>query len=96
MQRSLPIFRWGNHRTESAGRGPGRAGLSVLPVGPTRGDAYHNWTYRLERLHQGRRRAMASYWDCVNLLAKEGVDVIVFGGAPISAQLGRKRALGAL
>jgi maleate isomerase len=38
-------------------------------------------------------KAIANYWKCVDRLAREKVDVIVLGGAPISAQLGRRRVL---
>ena len=92
MERAMPIFRWGFI-------GPGRAG--AVQVGP----AYR--FYRIvptevmmistglvdlrDYTKEGVERAMKSYWECVDLLAKEGANVIVFGGAPISAQLGRKR-----
>jgi maleate cis-trans isomerase len=88
----MPIFRWGFI-------GPGRAG--AVQVGP----AYR--FYRIvptevmmvttglvdlrDYTKEGVERAMKSYWECVDLLAKEGANVIVFGGAPISAQLGRQR-----
>ena len=92
MERAMPIFRWGFI-------GPGRAG--AVQVGP----AYR--FYRIvptevmmistglvglgDYTKEGVDRAMESYWECVKLLAKEGANVIVLGGAPIAAQLGRKR-----
>jgi maleate cis-trans isomerase len=38
-------------------------------------------------------KAIKNYWKCVDLLVRERVNVIVLGGAPISAQLGRPRVL---
>ena len=37
--------------------------------------------------------AISNYWNCVNALAEEKVDVFVLGGTPVSAQLGRARVL---
>jgi maleate cis-trans isomerase len=39
----------------------------------------------------GVDKAIESYWECVDFLVKQRVDVIILGGAPISAQLGRQR-----
>jgi arylmalonate decarboxylase len=38
-------------------------------------------------------RAAKNYWSCVERLAKEKVDLIIFSGAPISAALGRTRVV---
>jgi maleate cis-trans isomerase len=35
--------------------------------------------------------AVTNYWDCVDALVQEKVDVIVLGGVPISVRLGRPR-----
>ena len=94
MQRSLPVYRWGFI-------GPGRPG--PVQVGP--GYRFYQLvppnvmmvTTGLTGLHDYTRqdvdRAMESYWECADLLVRERADVIVFGGAPISAQLGRARVL---
>ena len=37
--------------------------------------------------------AIPNYWNCVDALAEEKVDVFVLGGTPVSAQLGRSRVL---
>lgn len=37
--------------------------------------------------------ALGSYWKCVDTLVQEKADVIILGGAPVSAALGRKRVL---
>ena len=94
MQRAMPIYRWGFI-------GPSRGG--AVQVGP----GYR--FYRLvppevmmvttglvglgDYTKEDVDRAIQSYWECVDLLVNEKVNVIVFGGAPISAQLGRKRVL---
>jgi len=94
MQRSLPIFRWGTIGPSRPGAvqvGPGYRFYRLVPpevMLVTTGLVGLN-----DYTKQDVERAMESYWECVDLLAKEKVDVIVFGGAPISAQLGRKRAL---
>jgi maleate cis-trans isomerase len=38
-------------------------------------------------------KAIKNYWPCVERLAKEKVDLIIFSGAPISAALGRPRVV---
>ena len=38
-------------------------------------------------------KAINNYWPCVERLAKEKVDLIIFSGAPISAALGRHRVV---
>ena len=38
-------------------------------------------------------KAAQNYWSCVERLAKEKVDLIIFSGAPISAMLTRPRVL---
>jgi len=38
-------------------------------------------------------KAIKNYWPCVERLAKEKVDLIIFSGAPISATLGRPRVV---
>jgi maleate cis-trans isomerase len=37
--------------------------------------------------------AIPNYWNCVDALAQEKVDVFVLGGTPVSAQLGRPRVV---
>jgi len=37
--------------------------------------------------------AIPNYWNCVEALAAEKVDVFVLGGTPVSAQLGRPRVV---
>ena len=40
---------------------------------------------------QAVEKAIGNYWDCVDALVQEKVDVIVLGGVPISVRLGRPR-----
>jgi maleate cis-trans isomerase len=40
---------------------------------------------------EGVEEAMGNFWNCVNTLAAEKVDVIILSGVPISSQLGRAR-----
>src|SRR5512135_1271430 len=42
---------------------------------------------------EGVEKAVNNYWTCVDRLAKEKVDHIIFSGAPISAMLTRPRVL---
>jgi arylmalonate decarboxylase len=42
---------------------------------------------------EGVEMAIANYWTCVERLAKEKVDHIIFSGAPISAMLTRPRVV---
>lgn len=42
---------------------------------------------------EGVEKAVKNYWTCVERLAKEKVDHIIFSGAPISAMLTRPRVL---
>ena len=42
---------------------------------------------------EGVEKAIKNYWSCVDRLAKEKVDHIIFSGAPISAMLTRPRVL---
>ena len=44
----------------------------------------------------GVEKAVANYWNCVGTLVRERADVIIFGGAPISAVLGRRRVVNLL
>lgn len=42
---------------------------------------------------EGVEKAIKNYWTCVDRLAKEKVDHIIFSGAPISAMLTRPRVI---
>jgi maleate cis-trans isomerase len=94
MQQALPIYRWGQIGPSRPGPvqvGPGYRFYRIVPTsvllvatGLVGMDDYTK---------QGVDKAIESYWECVELLAKQRVDVVILGGAPISAQLGRQRVL---
>jgi len=93
LKRLLPRFRFGAINPRSGGglhRGPTYQFYRIVPT-----DVMEISTvlgledYTPEKVE----KAIANYWRCVDLLAREKVDVIVLGGAPISAQLGRPRVL---
>lgn len=86
-----PKFRYGvihPRANEEYQRGPGYqfyrlAPLDVMEI--STGLGLENYTT------DGVEKAIKNYWRCVEILAKERADVIVFGGAPISAVLTRPR-----
>lgn len=89
----LPRFRYGMIRPrshEEVHRGPGYQFYRIVPLDVmeiSTGLGLENYTV------EGVDKAIANYWNCVDALAREKVQVIVFGGAPISAVLGRPRVL---
>jgi len=94
MQRSMQIYRWGFIGPSRGGAvqvGPGYRFYQLVPpkVMMVTTGLVGLGDYTKEDVN----RAIQSYWECVDLLVNAGVDVIVFGGAPISAQLGRQRVL---
>lgn len=89
----LPRFRYGVIHPRSAEglqRGPGYQLYRLVPVDImelSTGLGLENYT------PDGVEKAIANYWNCVDLLAREKAEVIIFGGAPISAVLGRPRVV---
>ena len=93
VQRVLPICRWG-FIGASRHSGPVQSGTNyrfhllvkenvmVISTGLVGMGDYTK---------EGVDRAIQTWWECVDLLVNEGVDLIVLGGAPVSAQLGRAR-----
>lgn len=93
MQQALPIFRWG-FIGPSRSSGPVQVGTGYrfYRIVPTNVMLVHTGLVGLDDYTKdGVNRAIESYWECVDLLVKERVNVIILGGAPISAQLGRAR-----
>ncbi|MGH7772609.1 MAG: hypothetical protein ACREQA_10285 [Candidatus Binatia bacterium] len=93
IQRLMPRFRFGNINPRSGGgfhRGPTYQFYRIVPT-----DVMEIATvlgledYTAEAVE----KAFKNYWRCVDYLVRERVDVIVLGGAPISARLGRPRVL---
>ena len=89
----LPRFRYGMihpRSHEDRQRGAGYqfyrlVPLDVMEVAATLG--LENYTV------EGVEKALGNYWNCVDILARERAQVIVFGGAPVSAVLGRQRVV---
>jgi maleate cis-trans isomerase len=91
--RILPRFRYGvihPRANEGVQRGPGYQLYRLVPLDImeiSTGLGLENYT------SEGVEKAVANYWNCVEMLVKERADVIIFGGAPISAVLGRPRVV---
>jgi arylmalonate decarboxylase len=89
----LPRFRYGvihPRSGEGLQRGPGYQLYRLVPLDVmelSTGLGLENYT------PQGVEKAVGNYWSCVQTLAKEKADVIIFGGAPISGVLGRPRVI---
>ncbi|MBI2912182.1 MAG: hypothetical protein HYY05_08560 [Chloroflexi bacterium] len=90
MERLLPRFRWGNIApfTPAVDRGPGHQFYQIVPLDVMEivvSLGLEDYT------PQGVEAAIGNFGACVALLAAEGVDRVVLGAAPVSAQLGRTR-----
>ena len=89
----LPRFRYGviHPRThEDVQRGPCYQLYRLVPkdfMEISTGLGLENYT------KDGVAKAIANYWTCVDRLAKEKADLIIFSGAPISAMLTRPRVV---
>lgn len=87
----LPRFRYGvihPRAHEDVQRGPCYQLYRVLPndfMEISTGLGLENYT------KEGVEKAIGNYWTCVERLAKEKADLIIFSGAPISAMLTRPR-----
>lgn len=96
VEKLLPRFRYGViHPRSTAGlqRGPGYQLYRLVPLDVIEiatGLGLENYT------PDGVEKALGNYWNCVQILAQEKADVIIFGGAPVSAVLGRARVLALL
>jgi len=89
----LPRFRYGvihPRSHEALDRGPGYqfyrlVPLEVMELATSLG--LENYT------PEGVEKALGNYWKCVDTLAKEKAQVIIFGGAPVSAVATRARVV---
>jgi maleate cis-trans isomerase len=92
-QTLLPRYRYGvihPRSNETLQRGPGYLFYRLVPLDVmelSTGLGLENYT------PDGVEKALRNYWNCVEILAREKADVIIFGGAPISAVLSRSRVL---
>jgi maleate cis-trans isomerase len=93
LKKILPRFRYGvihPRSHEDLERGPGYqfyrlVPLDVMELATVLG--LENYT------PEGVEKALRNYWTCVETLAQEKAQVIIFGGAPVSAVLGREPVL---
>ena len=89
----LPRFRYGvihPRGHEGVQRGPGYQFYRLVPLDVmeiSTGLGLENYT------PAGVEKALGNYWSCVEMLAQEKAQVIIFGGAPVSAVLGRARVI---
>jgi arylmalonate decarboxylase len=89
----MPRFRYGvihPRAHEDLQRGPCYQLYRLLPLDfmeISTGLGLENYT------EEGVEKAIKNYWTCVDRLAKEKVDHIIFSGAPISAVLTRPRVI---
>jgi arylmalonate decarboxylase len=89
----LPRFRYGvihPRSGEGLQRGPGYQLYRLVPLDImelSTGLGLENYT------PEGVEKAVGNYWRCVETLAKERAQVIIFGGAPVSGVLGRPRVV---
>src|SRR4051794_20941034 len=86
-----PRFRYGNIAPPSGAgvrRGPGFQFYRLVPL-----DVIEIWVGLGIRDYtpEGVEEAMGNFWPCVDKLVQEKTDVIILGGVPVSAQLGRDR-----
>ena len=93
IQKLLPRFRYGvihPRANEPVQRGPCYMLYRLVPLDVMEiatGLGLENYT------EEGVEKAIGNYWTCVERLAQEKADLIIFSGAPISAVLGRERVL---
>jgi len=95
VERLIPRYRWGDiaPRESRVQRGPGYQFYRIVPLDVmlvSVGLGIRDYTQ--DRVEE----AIGNFWNCVDLLAREKVDHIILGGAPVSAQLGRARVQGLL
>jgi maleate cis-trans isomerase len=92
-ERILPRFRYGvihPRANEKVQRGPCYQLYRLVPLDVMEiatGLGLENYT------PDGVEKALGNYWNCVELLAQEKADLIIFSGAPISGVLGRPRVV---
>jgi maleate isomerase len=89
----LPRFRYGMIQPrshENRQRGSGYQFYRLVPLDVMECSAVLGIeNYTLEAVE----KALGNYWNCVEALVREKAQVIVFGGAPVSAALGRQRVI---
>ena len=88
----MPRFRYGvihPRAHEDVQRGPCYQLYRLVPQSTSwKSPPALDWTNYTK---EGVEKAIGNYWTCVERLAKEKADLIIFSGAPISAMLTRPR-----
>lgn len=93
VQNFLPRFRYGMIQPrshEGRNRGTGYQFYRLVPLDVMEFTAVlgiENYTLA------SVEKALGNYWNCIDELVREKVQLIIFGGAPVSAALGRQRVL---
>jgi maleate isomerase len=95
MERLIPKFRFGHIdpaavEARRARCGPGYEFYQIVPTNIMLVTAVLGIK---DFTREAVEAAIPNYWNCVEALAEEKVDVFVLGGTPVSAQLGRARIL---
>src|SRR5215472_9561607 len=96
LEKLLPRFRYGvihPRANEEFQRGPAYQLYRLVPLDVMEiatGLGLENYT------PDGVEKAVGNYWKCVEILAKEKANLIIFSGAPISGVLGRPRVVALL
>ncbi len=91
----VPKFRWGNVTPTQAGNrvrvGPGYQFYKLVPNYVMEVSAGRGLEEHLEA--GNTQQAITNYWEAVDQLVKEKVDVVIIGGFPVSANFGRAQIL---
>ena len=95
MERLIPKFRFGHIdpaavEARRARRGPGYEFYQIVPTNIMLVTAVLGIK---DFTREAVETAIPNYWNCVDALAEEKVDVFVLGGTPVSAHLGRSRVV---
>src|SRR5689334_16499617 len=90
MEKLMPKFRFGHIdpaavEARRARRGPGYEFYQIVPTNIMLVTAVLGIK---DFTREAVEAAIPNYWNCVEALAEEKVDVFVLGGTPVSAQLG--------
>ncbi|HEY7553240.1 MAG TPA: hypothetical protein VIH18_00405 [Candidatus Binatia bacterium] len=93
VKRFMPRFRYGMihpRSHEGRQRGAGYQFYRLVPLDVMEFSAVLGISnYTLEAVE----KALGNYWKCVETLTQEKAQVIILGGAPVSAALGRRRVV---
>jgi arylmalonate decarboxylase len=91
IQRLLPRFRYGLINPRAPGKVQRGLSYQFYRIVPPEVMEVATGLGLDDYAPEAVERAISKYWDCVDALVQEKVDVIVLGGVPISVRLGRPR-----